>query len=171
MKLRLIFFGKLVLVSLFLFISILFISILSGTASGSGVALAAHPVPTPTPAPSPPPGTPWLLENYSQQTCLVAGSAETAMTTYYGVWINGTWKQPINVRVTNTPAGTQFWSYQTPIPAGSSRGIYSLAVEAVQVPSNTPIGTYTLQLAATDGKLQQSVPVTLSVQTTCGRGY
>lgn len=168
MKRRLAPYLKLLLLSFLLSISILSISLLHTTTGNMPVALAAHVPPTPTPAPTPPPGTPWLLESYVQKTCDVQGNPPVEMVTYYAVWINGTWKHQITAQITHAPAGTQTWSFYNPIPPGSSNGIGSLADIAVQIPSNTPLGTYTLQLVASDGTLKQSVPVTLVVQTSCG---
>lgn len=159
-------FLKLALVILLLFVALLSVSFFSGAMSYE--AFAAHPPPTPTPAPTPPPGTPWLLENYAQKTCDVQGRPATEMITYYGIWINGAWSKPITMSMTSTPTGTQVWpTGANPIPSGSSNGIGSISYLAVQIPSNTPLGTYTLQMVATDGKLTQQVPVTLVVQTQC----
>jgi hypothetical protein len=169
MKKRLSFYLKLTLVPLFLSVMLLSISFLPGAKTHT-VAFAARVQPTPTPAPTPPPGTPWLLENYSQVTCDVQGNPPVELVTYYAAWINGTWTRPITISITNAPAGATSWAtYTDPLPAGSSTGIYSLTELAVQILGTTPLGTYTLNLVATDGKLTQQVPVTLNVKTSCGR--
>jgi len=169
MEKRLSFYLKLAFVPLVLSVMLLSLSFLP-RASTHSVALAARVQPTPTPAPTPPPGTPWLLENYSQAPCLVQGNPEFELVTYYAAWINGTWTRPITVSITNAPAGATSWpTYTDPLPPGSSTGIYSVTELAVQIPSTTPARTYTLNLVATDGKLTQQVPVTLNVKTSCGR--
>ncbi len=167
MKQRFSFYLKLILVPLVLSLVLLSISFLPKVATHT-VAFAAHIPPTPTPAPTPPPGTPWLLENYTQTTCDVQGSESFRLVTYYGVWINGTWTRPITVTITHAPTGATSWpTYTDPLPPGSSNGIGSVTDLAVQILSTTPLGTYTLYLVATDGKLTQTVPITLIVKTAC----
>jgi len=165
MKKRLPFYLKLTPVLLVLSLLFIAISFLPGTHK---VALAAHIPPTPTPAPTPPPGTPWLLENYAQTTCDVQGNPSFELVTYYGVWINGTWTRPITVSITHAPTGATSWpTYTDPLPRGSSNGIGGVTELAVQILGTTPLGTYTMYLVATDGKLTQRVPITLVVKTIC----
>jgi len=167
MKKPLSFYLKLTLVPLFLSVMLLSISFLPKVTAHT-VAFAARVQPTPTPAPTPPPGTPWLLESYAQTTCDVQGNPAFEMITYYGVWINGSWTRPITASITHLPTGATSWAtYTDPLPAGSSDGIGSVTDLAVQILSNTPLGTYTLSLVATDGKLTQQVPITLVVKTSC----
>jgi hypothetical protein len=167
MKKHLSFNPKLLLFPLVLSMVILSLSFLPGATTHT-VALAAHVPPTPTPAPTPPLGTPWLLENYAQTTCDVQGNPPVELVTYYGVWINGTWTKPITVSITHAPTGATSWpTYTDPLPPASSNGIGGVTELAVQILGTTPLGTYTLYLVATDGKLTQQVPITLVVKTQC----
>jgi len=113
-----------------------------------------------------PPG--WQLLDYAQEGCVNIASPYSDRTTYYGIWINGTWTHSVNAGVRNAPAGSTSWGSYLPIAPGSSDGTYSLAYVAVQVAPGTPEGTYTLNLWADDSTRRQSVPVTLVVADTCG---
>jgi uncharacterized protein DUF5980 len=106
----------------------------------------------------------WTLVDYQQTACF-DGQVTTA---YYGIWIRGSWTKPIRIGLASLPAGSETWTTYAPIPPGSSSGEYSLAYVGVEIPANTPVGTYTAQLWAREGRLRQSVPVTLSVETDCG---
>src|SRR5258707_181213 len=76
----------------------------------------------------------WQLMDYQQQPCVSVQNTSAAQpTTYYGIWIKGTWSHPINAGATQLPAGATQWSGYTPIPPGSSDGVGSLAYVAVAV--------------------------------------
>jgi hypothetical protein len=111
----------------------------------------------------------WTLIDNHQSPCYSFPSGRTWSTNYYGVWISGTWTHDITVDVTGLPKGSTSWTYDSPIPAGSSDGKGSLAYIAVQLSSSTPQGTYTATLRATDGVTSASVPVGLRVQARCSR--
>ena len=106
----------------------------------------------------------WQLMDYNQSACF-----DTNVTTsYYGIWINGAWTHTVRIGITSLPGGSTSWTSYAPIRPGSSDGIYSLAYVGIQIPSNTPVGTYTASLWASDGRSRQTVPVTLNVKSTCG---
>jgi hypothetical protein len=114
----------------------------------------------------------WQLVDYHQQTCVRLGNPyNPSPTTYYAIWINGTWTQPINASVTQLPAHSSFSTNYLPLAPGSSTGVYSLASVSVTVSPDTPIGIHTLAISATDGTSMQSIPVTLRVTTTKCRAY
>jgi hypothetical protein len=94
-----------------------------------------------------------------------AGESTSSPTTYYGIWIKGTWKSPIDAGANPLPPHASYSTSYTPIPPGSSDGVDSLAYVVVQVSPDTPVGLYTLGVWASDGTMMQSVPVTLRVQT------
>ena len=104
------------------------------------------------------------LVDYQQSTCYRSG---TSFANYYGVWVKGTWKRALGAGVSGLPAGGTTWTSYVPIPPGSSDGVGSLAYVAVQIPASTPIGSYTAQLWASDGRTTESVPVTLVVKAKC----
>ena len=106
----------------------------------------------------------WQLVDYQQSACF----SPSVTTAYYGIWIRGRWTRPIDIGISNLPSGGTYWTSYAPIPPGSSDGIYSLAYVGVQIPSTTPVGTYTASLWASDGRVTRSVPVTLDVRTRCG---
>ena len=108
--------------------------------------------------------TRWQLVDYQQSACF----SSSATTAYYGIWIKGRWTRPIDIGISNLPSGGTYWTSYAPIPPGSSDGVYSLAYVGVQIPSTTPVGIYTASLWASDGRVTQSVPVTLEVKTRCG---
>jgi hypothetical protein len=108
----------------------------------------------------------WQLVDWAQNPCISIGSPYR--TTYYGIYIDGSWNQNINAGLRKAPVGsTQSGSY-LPIRPGSSSGEYSLAYVALQIAADTPIGIYTISLWASDGATRQSVPVTLEVAEDCG---
>jgi len=106
----------------------------------------------------------WQLMDYQQSACY----SPRVTTNYFGIWIKGTWKRPINIGAQGLPAGATQWNSYAPIAPGSSTGVYSLAYVAVQLPATTPVGTYTAALWATDGRSRQTVPITLNMTTRCG---
>jgi hypothetical protein len=106
----------------------------------------------------------WHLEDYHQSSCFSAVST----VSYYGVYIDGTWRRSIDVGAANLPPGGSYTTSYAPIPPGSSNGDYSLAYVAVELPSNEPLGTYTASLWASTGRIRQSVPIELVVQDRCG---
>src|SRR5438105_11804218 len=94
----------------------------------SGTALAKrHTTPSPTPSPT------WQLMDYDQKGCVNIANPYSDRTTYYGVWIKGRWTRSINAGISNGPMNSTSWSSYTPIPPGSSDGIYSLASVALKV--------------------------------------
>jgi len=108
----------------------------------------------------------WTLVDNHQSACFYRPYGTTQ---YYPVWIKGSWSRPISVSVSGTPAGSDEWTYDSPIDPGSTDGTGSMAYVAVKVPTTTANGQYTAALEATDGSTTQSVPVTLSVQDSCSR--
>lgn len=141
---------------------------LSGSFSSASAA-RRHPTPTVPVVPTNTVGASWTLIDNHQSTCYFFPQ-QTTDTNYYGVWIQGTWAHAITVGASNLPAGAVWYTFSSPIPPGSSNGIGGLADVAVQIPNTTPLGTYTAKLWANDGKVTESVPITLKVQSDCG-GY
>jgi hypothetical protein len=105
----------------------------------------------------------WQLVDYHQSRCF-----DNTSVKYYGVYIEGRWRQPLDVGISNLPSGGTFTTLYAPIPPGSSTGEYSLAYVGVSLPSATPLGTYTASLWAGNARGTSSVPVTLVVETNCG---
>jgi len=110
------------------------------------------------------PGATWHLQNYSETSCFEPSDP----TGLYGVYVRGRWSAPLHVGTSMLPSGGRYTTTQSPIPRGHSEGIYSLAWVNVEIPSNTPLGTYTAALWAWDGTTGQRVPITLSVESDCG---
>jgi hypothetical protein len=108
--------------------------------------------------------TTWRLVDYQQSLCF----SNNVNTGWYAIYIDGRWKQPLDIGITGLPTGGTFTTSYAPIPPGSSDGEYSLAYVGVQLPSDTPLGTYTARLWAGSSQTRQSVPVTLVVKTRCG---
>jgi hypothetical protein len=106
----------------------------------------------------------WKLMDYHQSSCFDTNNHDT----FYGIWLKGTWKHQINVGITHLPAGGTFTTVYAPIPPGSSDGVGSLAYVHPTIPTNTPVGTYTASLWASDGTTREAVPVILVVKTSCG---
>jgi hypothetical protein len=110
----------------------------------------------------------WTLVDNHQDVCFYPNGT----TQYYPVWLSGTWSHDITVSLAGAPSGSSSWTYDTPIPPGSSDGSGSLAYVALQIPSSTPTGDYTARLSAIDGASTQSVNVGVAVRATCtGTGY
>jgi len=110
----------------------------------------------------------WKLIDYQQRTCYVSSRGGTS---YYGIWISGSWRHRINVGAQGMPAGGSYYTSYAPIPPGSSDGIGSLAYVALVLPAGAAVGTYTSSLWASDGKTRQSVPITEVVQATSCSHY
>lgn len=113
----------------------------------------------------------WQLLDYQQRACVSLGSPYSDLTTYYGIWIKGTWSRQIDVGITALPSGATWRTSYAPIPPGSSDGVGSLAYVAVKLARGTKVGSYTAQLWADDGTSRQSVPVTIVAATSCRHGY
>jgi hypothetical protein len=107
----------------------------------------------------------WQLIDNHQKTCYVSTRGGTS---YYGIWISGTWRRRVNVGADALPAGGSYYTSYAPIPAGSSDGVGSLAYVAVVLPTGTAVGTYLSSLWASDGKTKERVPITEVVQASCG---
>jgi hypothetical protein len=106
----------------------------------------------------------WQLMDYHQSSCF----DQHVNDTYYGIWIKGKWTHQINIGITRLPAGGSYTTDYAPIPPGSSDGVGSLAYVHAMIPANTPVGTYTARLWASDGTTREAVPVTLVVKSSCG---
>jgi hypothetical protein len=131
--------------------ALLLASILAVSLVGSGQAVAASTSAKPS----------WQLIDNHQRTCYVSTRGGTS---YYGIWISGTWRHRVNVGAQDLPAGGSYYTFYAPIPAGSSDGIGSLAYVALVMPAGATVGTYTSSLWASDGKTKQAVPITEVVQ-------
>ena len=107
---------------------------------------------------------PWQLVDYHQNLCY----SPNVTSSYYGIWIKGTWNHRVNVGINGLPTGGSYTTSYAPIAAGSSTGEYSLAYVDAAIPASTPQGTYTARLWADDGTRRDRVPVTLTVQARCG---
>lgn len=108
--------------------------------------------------------TTWQLMDYHQSSCF----DQNVHDTYYGIWIKGKWTHQINVGITRLPTGGSYTTDYAPIPPGSSDGVGSLAYVHTTIPANTPLGTYTARLWASDGTTRETVAVTLVVKSSCG---
>ena len=109
----------------------------------------------------------WQLVDNAQKGCVNISSPYSDRTTYYAIWIEGSWTHSLNAGVRNAPDGSTSWGSYLPIQPGSSDGIYSLAYVAVQVAPDTPLGTYIASLWVNEGTRRQAVPVTLVVADSC----
>src|SRR5581483_7419422 len=105
----------------------------------------------------------WRLMDYQQTACF----SRNVTTSWYGVWIKGTWTHSIQVGAARLPGGGTYAS-EGSIPPGSSIGDYSLGYVRVDLRPDTPLGTYTARLWATDGSTKERVPITLEVESKCG---
>jgi hypothetical protein len=106
----------------------------------------------------------WTLEDYQQSGCFSSHVTDH----YYGIYIDGTWRRSIYVGAANLPPGGTYDTTYAPIPPGSSNGEYTLAYVHVVLRSTQPLGTYTADMWASNGRVTQSVPITLVVQSSCG---
>src|SRR5262249_41523409 len=106
----------------------------------------------------------WQLVDYQQSACF----SPNVTSTWYGIWLKGTWKHPVQIGAEDLPAGGSFSTSDGPIPPGSSTGIYSLAYVEVTIPASTPVGTYGATLWAKSGRVEHTVPITLAVKARCG---
>jgi hypothetical protein len=106
----------------------------------------------------------WKLVDYDQSACF----SPNVTSTWYGIWLRGTWKHPVQIGAEGLPAGGSYSTSDAPIPPGSSTGVYSLAYVEVTIPASTPIGTYGASLWAQSGKVKHTVPITLVVKARCG---
>ncbi len=106
----------------------------------------------------------WTLEDYHQSACFSSNVTDA----YYGIYIDGRWRHPIDVGAANLPPGGTYTTSYAPIPPGSSNGEYSLAYVHVVLRSTQALGTYTADMWASNGRITQSVPITLVVQSRCG---
>jgi len=106
----------------------------------------------------------WRLVDYQQSACF----SPNVTSTWYGIWLKGTWKHPVQIGAEDLPAGGSYSTSDAPIPPGSSTGIYSLAYVEVTIPATTPVGTYGATLWAKSGKVEHTVPITLVVKARCG---
>lgn len=106
----------------------------------------------------------WQLEDYHQRSCFDTNVHDT----YYGVYVQGTWRHAIAVGADDLPAGATFDTSYAPIPPGSSGGEYTLAYVHVTLPSGTALGRYSARLWASDGTTQSWVPVGMNVRSSCG---
>jgi hypothetical protein len=113
-------------------------------------------------------GATWQLIDNHQRTCYVSTRGGTS---YYGIWISGTWKRKVNVGADALPAGGSYYTSYAPIAPGSSDGVGSLAYVAVVLPVGTAVGTYTSSLWASDGRVKQAVPISEVVNATSCRHY
>ncbi len=106
----------------------------------------------------------WELVDNDQVVCLDIDNGRYPNTiAYYGIWIDGDWTRSLNATLRNVPIGSTTWGGGLPIPPDSSDGVYSLAYVAVEIPTDTELGTYTLDLSVGAGRQRQTVPVTLVV--------
>jgi uncharacterized protein DUF5980 len=106
----------------------------------------------------------WHLEDYRQSGCFSANVHDT----YYGIYIDGRWRNPINVGADHLPLGGSYDTSYAPIPPGSSNGEFSLAYVHVTLSPNPPNGRYVASMWANDGSVQQRVPIVLEVRSRCG---
>jgi hypothetical protein len=106
----------------------------------------------------------WTLVDYRQDGCFSPNVGDT----YFGVYVDGRWRTPINVGASGLPAGGSYTTSYAPIPPGSSDGEYTLAYVHVVLAPLPPVGRYTATLWADDGRSRQEVPIALDVTTKCG---
>ena len=109
-------------------------------------------------------GSTWQLVDYHQSACFDSSTSGK----YFGIYIKGKWRQPLDVGISSLPDGGSFTTLYAPIPPGSSRGEYSLAYVRVALPSDAAVGTYVADLWAGTSRTTKSVPVSLLVKTKCG---
>ena len=106
----------------------------------------------------------WRLEDYGQSACF----SPNVHDAWYGVYIDGRWRRPIDVGASGLPAGGSYDTTYAPIPPGRSTGEYSLAYVHVMLSTLPPVGTYTASMWASDGRTRQAVPIVLDVRSRCG---
>jgi hypothetical protein len=69
----------------------------------------------------------WQLINARQKACVNVTNPYSDYTSYYGIWVKGSWRASLNAGLENAPAGSTIWGSSLPIPPGSSDGVGSLA--------------------------------------------
>ena len=106
----------------------------------------------------------WQLVGHHQHACF-SGNVHDG---WYGVFIKGTWSDPIEVGLERLPAGGTFTTSYTPIAPGSADGEYTLAYADAKLTGANPVGRYTARLWASDGTTRDHVRVVLDVKTRCG---
>jgi hypothetical protein len=112
----------------------------------------------------------WQLVNTPENVCLAPRDPTVNRSTaYYKTFVRGRWSKPLTDGMTKLPFHSSTWTYYSPIAPGSSDGTNPVDYVAVHVNTDTPAGTYTLSLWASDGTSRQSVPVTLVVAEHCNR--
>jgi hypothetical protein len=129
------------------------------------IVIAGAPLGAATPARTAtrPSSATWQLVDYQQKVCF----SPNVTTSYYGIWINGTWKHSITVGINKLPIAYSYTTSYTPIPPGSSTGVYSLAYVNLTLKDTRSVGTYTASLWAYDGTTREAVPVTVIVKDSC----
>jgi hypothetical protein len=110
------------------------------------------------------PSPDWRLVGHHQHACFDANVHDA----WIGVFIRGTWTQPITVDMKRLPAGATYTTSYTPIAAGTSKGNRTLAYADVHLADSTPVGKYEVTLWATDGTAHDHVRAQLAVTTDCG---
>jgi hypothetical protein len=106
----------------------------------------------------------WTLEDYEQSGCFSSHVTDH----YYGIYIDGKWRHSIYVGAAHLPPGATYDTSYAPIPPGSSTGEYTLAYVHVALRPTEQLGTYAADMWASNGRITQSVPITLVVQSSCG---
>jgi hypothetical protein len=109
-------------------------------------------------------GARWRLVDYAQKACFDANVHDA----YYGVYIEGRWRSPIDVGANGLPAGGSYTTTYAPIPPGSSTGEYSLAYVHVVLSPTPPLGRYTASMWGSDGRITRQVPIVMDVRPRCG---
>ena len=115
------------------------------------------------PPPDPPPSATWQIVDYQQSVCI----SNTVTTSYFGIWINGTWSRWIDVGIAELPSGGSYDTSYAPIAPGSSDGVISLAYVRVTINGYHQPGSATAQLWASDGVTRETVPVTIVFRDRC----
>jgi hypothetical protein len=128
------------------------------------LGLVASPAQAARPASAPA----WQLIDNQQRSCYVSTRGGTS---YYGIWISGTWAHQINVGAQALPAGGSYYTSYAPVPAGSSDGIGSLAYVDVVMPVGAAVGSFTASMWASDGTTTEAVPITIVVNATSCAHY
>jgi len=105
----------------------------------------------------------WTLIDYLQGMCVTSDFGHPGA--YFLVQIHGSWSSAITFGIRDLPPGSTTPAV-APIPPGSHSGSNVLRLVPAAI-APAPVGVYTAEIWATDGTVEQTVPVTIRVQTNC----
>ncbi|MBP2340554.1 hypothetical protein JOF41_006732 [Saccharothrix coeruleofusca] len=123
---------------------------LVGAAPAVGAPTAEHP-------------SKWELVDIGQRTCVTSDFGHPGQ--YFLVPLRGYWTTPLEVGTRNLPPGS---SPQPTTIAPAERYHEDHVLEGVMSPlAPAPVGVYTAEVWASDGRTTQAVPITITFEERC----